>query len=82
MKTKHLIIIIGQSVMIILLAVYSFVQTVKAQAAERDALHQKEMAIAAQEEAKMQRIIADKNMEEAQRQNLRATVALEKLKRK
>lgn len=79
MKKKHFIIILGQSGIIVLMAIYSFLQTKKVQVAERDALYQKEMAMAAQEEAQNQRKLADRAMEEAQRQNLRAAQALEKL---
>lgn len=68
MKKRHVFIIIGQSIVIVLFAVYAFVQQAAAQRAERDALAAQETAQQAQKEAEMQKKIAEQNAMEAMRQ--------------
>jgi hypothetical protein len=66
MKKKHLFIIIGQSVVILVVVVYAFVQQTlakeaerKALAAERGAVMQRDAAVAAMAEAEKQRLTAE-----------------------
>lgn len=68
MKKKHLFIIIGQSVAIVLVVVYAFVQQTIAKEAERKAM-------AAQQEAVMQRDAAEVARAEAEKQRIAAEAA-------
>jgi flagellar basal body-associated protein FliL len=68
MKKKHLFIIIGQSVAILLVVVYAFVQQTVAKEAER-------RAMAAQQEAEMQRNAAEAARKEAEVQRIMAHAA-------
>lgn len=68
MKKKHLFIIIGQSVIIVLVVVYAFVQQTiaieaerKALAAVEEAMRQREGAEAARAEAEKQRLAAEQH---------------------
>ena len=82
MKRKHLIIIIAQSVVIILLVVYAFVQQSIAKAAQREAETQKEMALANRAEAEMQKLLAEKYAERAMRAEKEAIEANQRLSKK
>lgn len=86
MKKKHLFIIIGQSVAIVLLVVYAFVQQTvakesqrQAEAAVEEAIRQREAGEAARAEAEKQRLFAEQARIEAERQR---AIAEEALKRK
>jgi hypothetical protein len=66
MKKKHLFIIIGQSIAILLLVVYAFVQQTIAKESQRaaeasqvEALKQQDAAEAARKEAEVQRLAAE-----------------------
>ena len=87
MKTKHLIIIIAQSLMIVVLAGYAFVQQTVAKEAEQktisameNALAYKANAEAAKAEADRQRMQAEAAMAEAQRQEVLAFALMQKVR--
>ena len=88
MKKKHHIIIIGQSVAIALLVVYSFVQQTlakeaeqKAMAAQQEAIMQREATEVARMEAEVQRLAAEAARVEADHQRMAAVAAMEEAKR-
>jgi uncharacterized membrane protein YqiK len=86
MKGKHFFIIIGQLLIILFLAVFAFVQNVKAQesmrqadAARMEAEKQRTAAEQARAEAEQQRLFAEQARAEAERQR---AIAEEVMKRK
>jgi hypothetical protein len=83
MKKKHLFIIIGQSLAILLLVVYAFVQQTLAKEAKRlalatqqEAIMQRDAAVAARAEAEKQRLAAEVARMEADRQRVIAEEAM------
>jgi hypothetical protein len=79
MKRKHLFIIIGQSIAILLVVVYAFVQQTlakeaerRAMAAQQEAVKQRDAAEAARAEAEKQHLFAEQARMEADKQRLAA----------